>query len=167
MRVLIQEIIHQLREIQQSKIWIGETFSKKLDMVFETEVFTRPLPELHSVAEIISHLTTWRKETILKIKTGKGSLTDDSEENWLPNEKLMEVGWSEILKQHSDTLTELIALLEQREDDFLTATYYDNDFQGMYTYRFVLNGMLYHDLYHLGQLGIIIKLLKLNRELLF
>jgi hypothetical protein len=78
LRILIQEIVKQFREIQEGNIWIGENFSKKLDMVDETEVFTRPLPDLHSIAEIISHLTTWRKETILKIKTGKGSLTADS-----------------------------------------------------------------------------------------
>ncbi|WP_067035439.1 DinB family protein [Allomuricauda sp. CP2A] len=162
MRVLNQEIIRQLQEIQEAKIWIGESFSKKLDMVDETEVFTRPLPELHSIAEIISHLTTWRKETILKIKTGKGSLTDNSKENWLTNDILIEVGWSEILKQYKDTLLELITILENKEDHFLAEKYYDNDFNGMYEYRFVLNGMLHHDIYHLGQLGIIIKLLKLN-----
>jgi hypothetical protein len=162
LRVLNQEIIRQLQEIQEAKIWIGESFSKKLDMVDETEVFTRPLPELHSIAEIISHLTTWRKETILKIKTGKGSLTDNSKENWLTNDILIEVGWSEILKQYKDTLLELITILENKEDHFLAEKYYDNDFNGMYEYRFVLNGMLHHDIYHLGQLGIIIKLLKLN-----
>ncbi|WP_257670331.1 hypothetical protein [Parapedobacter tibetensis] len=27
-------------------------------------------------------------------------------------------------------------------------------------YRFVIHGMFHHDIYHLGQLGIIIKLLK-------
>lgn len=163
MRILIQEIVNQLLAIQEAKTWIGENFSKKLDMVDETEVFTRPLPDLHSIAEIISHLTTWRKETILKIKTGKGSLTDDSEENWLTNDILIEVGWSEILKQYRDTLTELMSLLENKEDDFLFEKYYDNDFKGMYEYRFVLNGMLHHDVYHLGQLGIIIKFLNAKK----
>ncbi len=160
MRILIQEIISQLLEIQEAKTWVGENFSKKLAMVDETEVFTRPLPNLHSIAEIISHLTIWRKETILKIKTGRGALTDDSKENWLTNDILIEVGWREILKQYRDTLVEIISLLENKEDTFLVEKYYDNDFKGMYEYRFLLNGMLHHDVYHLGQLGIIIKLLK-------
>lgn len=165
MSVLIQEIIRQLREIQEEKIWIGESFAKKLDMVDESDVFTKPLPDLHSIAEVISHLTTWRKETILKIRTGKGSLTDDSEENWLTNDILIGVGWREILKQYKDTLFELISILEDKDDHFLAQKYYDNDFDGMYEYRFVLNGMLHHDIYHLGQLGIIVKFLKLTREL--
>ncbi|MEA1786181.1 DinB family protein [Arenibacter sp. GZD96] len=162
MRVLIQEISNQLLEIQEAKIWLGENFSKKLAMVDETEVFTRPLPNLHSIAEIISHLTIWRKETILKINNGKGSLIDNGEESWLTNDLLIEIGWKKILKEYKDSLLEVIALLENREDSFLVQKYYDNDFKGWHEYRFVLNGMLHHDIYHLGQLGIIIKLLKLN-----
>ncbi|WP_255420549.1 hypothetical protein [Aquimarina sp. AD10] len=38
--------------------------------------------------------------------------------------------------------------------------YYDTDFKGNYEYSFLLNGMLHHDIYHLGQLGLIIKYLK-------
>lgn len=90
-------------------------------------------------------------------------MTDDSEENWLTNDILIEVGWSEILKQYRDTLTELMSLLENKEDDFLFEKYYDNDFKGMYEYRFLLNGMLHHDVYHLGQLGIIIKFLNAKK----
>ena len=160
MRDLVEELIAQLREIQGERIWIGENFTKKLANVDEGEVFIRPLPDLHSVAEIISHLTTWRKETILKIKTGEGSLTDDCEENWHSNDVLIRIGWKKILDDYKNTLAELIALIEKKEDSFLREKYYDTDFKGHYDYRFVLNGMLHHDIYHLGQLGIIIKLLK-------
>jgi len=163
MRVLIQDIVDQLREVQEERIWIGESFAKKLAVIDEANVFIRPLPDLHSIAEIISHLTTWRKETILKIKTGKGSLTDDSEENWLTNDILIKLGWNNILQQYRNSLLELITLLEKKEDRFLVEKYYDPDFKGMYEYRFVLNGMLHHDIYHLGQLGIIIKLLNAKR----
>jgi len=71
MKTLINNIKKQLNEVQEGKIWIGENFKKKLDTISEDEAFTRPIPTLHSVAELISHLTVWRKETILKIKTGK------------------------------------------------------------------------------------------------
>ena len=35
----------------------------------------------HSVAETLSHLTVWRNESLLKISTGEGSITDND-----PNE---------------------------------------------------------------------------------
>lgn len=156
----MENIIQQLEAVQKGKLWIGSTFSSTFSQVDENSVFERPLEDLHSVAEIISHLTLWRKETLLKIKTGKGSKTDDCEENWLSNEKLRILGWAKIRSEYDRTLLELIGLLKTKDDDFLDERYYDTDFKGNYSYRFVIEGMLHHDLYHLGQLGLIIKYLK-------
>lgn len=160
MQVLIQELINQLQEVQNQNLWMGQNYAKKLHNIDEDNAFIRPLPNLHSVAEILSHLTIWRKETLLKIKTGKGSITEDSEENWLPNERLIKSGWNEIRKQYQNSLKEIIDFLDDKDDGFLKEKYYDTDFKDYYEYRFVLNGMLHHDIYHLGQLGIIIKFLK-------
>jgi len=160
MRCLIENIIQQLEAVQKGELWIGSTFSSTFSQVDENSVFVRPLEDLHSVAEIISHLTLWRKETLLKIKTGKGSKTEDCEENWFSNEKLRILGWDKLRSEYDRTLSELIGLLKTKDDDFLDESYYDTDFKGNYSYRFVIEGMLHHDLYHLGQLGLIIKYLK-------
>lgn len=162
MNNVIQNYIQQYKEIQNGNPWIGTTFSKQLDHIDEKLVFTRPIEGLHSIAEIISHLTLWRKEAILKIQTGKGSKTDDCDENWLTNDKLEILGWSHIKSEYERTLQELIILLESKDDDFLDELYYDTDFKGDYKYSFVINGMLHHDIYHLGQIGIINKFLKIN-----
>lgn len=160
MKGLIENIIRQLEEVQNGKLWIGGSFNKKLNQVDENLAFVRPLKDLHSVAEIISHLTLWRKEAILKIKTGKGSKTDDCEENWFSNEKLKIQGWDSIRSHYDGSLSELIGLLKSKDDGFLDELYFDPDFKGNYPYRFVIEGMLHHDLYHLGQIGVIIKYLK-------
>lgn len=115
---------------------------------------------MHSIAEIISHLKFLRKETILKFQTGKGIKTDDCEENWLPNAKLKKLGWPYIKAEYDRSLTDLIDLLQSKDDDFLDKEYFDADFKGHFKYSFIINGMLHHDLYHLGQLGIIIRFLK-------
>ncbi len=164
MKYLIENIIQQLEEVQSGKLWIGSTFNSKLNNVNENLFFTRPMEDLHSIAEIISHLTLWRKETILKIRTGEGSKTDDCEENWLTNDKLKPLGWQYIKSEYDKSLTELIGLLRLKDDKFLEEKYYDTDFKGYYNYSFVINGMLHHDIYHLGQIGIIIKYLKKNRN---
>ena len=164
MKTLIQYIIEQLEEVQHGKLWIGSTFNSKLNQIDEKSVFLRPIENLHSVAEIISHLTLWRKETILKIQTGTGSKTDDCEENWLTNDKLEIIGWEHLKSEYDRTLSDLIDLLKSKDDEFLKEQYYDTDFKGNYEYRFVINGMLHHDIYHLGQLGIIIKYLKENNK---
>lgn len=160
MNYLIKHIIQQLEEVRNGKLWIGSNFDDKLNQVNENSVFLRPIENLHSVAEIISHLTFWRQETILKIRTGKGSKTDACDENWLDNDKLEALGWDYIISEYDRTLSELIDLLKSKDDGFLNELYYDTDFKNDYEYRFVIDGMLHHDIYHLGQLGIIIKYLK-------
>ncbi len=160
MGILIEYIIDELKNIQNGKIWIGSSYESKLNSIDDNLVFERPIKNMHSIAEIISHLTLWRSEAILKIKTGTGSKTDDCEENWLPNSRLKEKGWTKIKLEYDNTLTELIALLKEKDDSFLKKEYYDTDFKDSYEYRFLLNGMLHHDIYHLGQLGLVIKYLK-------
>ena len=160
MKVLIEHIIEQMINNQEGKAWIGPNYNKKLKNINEANAFIKPDSDMHSVAEILSHLTTWQKETILKIKTGAGQLTDDREENWYSNEKLKEKGWTTLLNEYKTSLQEIIELLGTKEDSFLEEQYYDPDFKGNYPYSFVINGMLHHNLYHLGQLGIIIKYLK-------
>jgi uncharacterized damage-inducible protein DinB len=160
MKVLIPHIINQLMAIQEGKVWVGSTYESKLRQINEENAFIRPLPDMHSVAEIVAHLTTWRKESILKIRTGKGSLTDDDEANWYANEKLKEQTWAAILADYKASLSTLIELLNSKEDDFLNQTYYDTDFKGNYPYSFVIDGMLHHDIYHLGQIGMIVKYLE-------
>ncbi|MDC6361580.1 MULTISPECIES: DinB family protein [Flavobacteriaceae] len=164
MNILIDNIIRQYQEVQNGKLWIGSSFDSKLNQVDENLVFSRPIKDLHSIAEIISHLTLWRKETILKIQTGEGSKTDDCEENWLNNDKLKLLGWRHIKSEYDRTLTKLIDLLKLKNDEFLDEKYFDTDFKDYFKYSFVVNGMLHHDIYHLGQLGIIIKYLKENNE---
>lgn len=160
MKILIEYIIKQLLDNQEGKVWVGATYHSMLEKINADNAFIKPKPELHSVAEIISHLTTWQKETILKIKTGAGSLTDDCEENWYSNKKLKEKKWTTIRDEYKTSLGEVIDLLKTKEDRFLTEEYYDPDFKGNYPYSFIINGMLHHNIYHLGQLGIIVKYLK-------
>lgn len=160
MNILIQHIIQQLEDIQEAKLWIGSNFKSQLNKVSEQDFFKRPMEDLHSVAEILSHLTLWREETVLKIKTGKGSKTDECEENWLPNNQLQLKGAETIKSNYDNSLIETIRLLQNKDDSFLQQEYYDTDFKGNYTYQWLLNGMIQHDVYHLGQIGIIIKFLK-------
>lgn len=140
---------------------MGDNFDKKINSVSEEEVFTRPLPNMHSVAELVAHLTAWSDDTVLKIKKGTGQLRDDNEQNWPDNDSLKKIGWSPIIHNYHESLFQVIDLLKDKEDSFLKEKYYDQDFQGKFEYSFAIDGLLHHHIYHLGQMGIVIKLVKL------
>ena len=156
----INSIKRQLSDVHYGLIWAGTSYNKKLSQLKENELFVRPLPSVHSIAEIIAHIISWRKDTILKLKTGQGELTDDQPENWRSNDELKSIGWKKLREEDNSTLSELFELLQDKDDTFLNELYYDPEFGGNYPYSFVLEGMLHHDIYHLGQIGLVIKLLK-------
>ena len=162
MSTLIKHIIQQYQDIQNGKLWMGDSFEKKFNKMDESLVFTRPVEGMHSVAELISHLTFWRKDAIVKLETGRGIKSDDDPENWLNNEALKQQGWAHIKSEYDSSLSDLIELLKSKEDAFLDEEYYDADFKGNYPNSYVINGLLHHDIYHLGQIGIVIKYL--NKE---
>ena len=149
-----------MREVHGGLIWAGTSYNKRLSQLNENKLFVRPLPSVHSIAEIIAHIISWRKDTILKIKSGRGELNDSNPNNWRLNDDLKSSGWEKIREEDNNTLLELFQLLQDKDDTFLNELYYDPEFKGNYPYSFVLEGMLHHDIYHLGQIGLVIKLLK-------
>ena len=160
---LINNLIIQFQTIQNGHNWVGSSYTSMLAKVPEDHYFESPAEGLHSVAALFSHMNLWRHEAIIKIKTGKGEKTDDCPENWLDIESLKAKGWAAIKSEHDSSIAELISLLKERDDAFLKQEYYDPDFKGNYTYDWLLNGLLHHDVYHLGQLGIVMKFLKQSK----
>ncbi len=161
MQQLIKALIDQMVQIHHGNGWIGSNFEKKVNGLSAAEFFYKT-QGMHSIAEIISHLTTWRLETILKIKTGKGSITDQDASNWKSHQELQELGKDKILQKYNESLSKLLDLLKQQNDAFLNELYFDTDFKGNYPYTFLIQGMLHHDLYHLGQIGLLIKCMQSN-----
>ena len=156
----LNAILHQMNEVQNGKLWMGKNYSSRLENVSNKDAFIHPVKNMHSIAELLAHLTAWRKDAILKIQTGTGTLAEGQKGDWKPVDELMKLGWERIKSDYEQSLTDLLNSLKTKNDSFLDETYIDQDYKGTYTYRFLLNGLLHHDIYHLGQLGITMKYLK-------
>lgn len=154
---LIKNIVGQFRDIQEQELWLDENFKKKIGNLPEKLAFERPLPELHSVAELISHILVWRKESILKLKGLSSMLTMESPKNWLTNEALQKKGWEKLKSEFYQSQEDIIELIENETDEYLEREYTDG-----FKFKYLLEGLIHHDLYHLGQIGIVIKFLNKN-----
>ncbi|MEH6304876.1 DinB family protein [Olivibacter sp. CPCC 100613] len=154
--LLIQNLVNQLQDVQDGEQWLDENFTKKIDSLDSEQALTRPIPEIHSVAEIVSHLLEWRKDCINKLQGKNSTLNMESSENWRQNDELRQIGWKKLKEDFYASQYHLIRLIEIQEDSFLAKKY------GKYTFQNLLEGMVHHDLYHLGQIGISIKLLKIK-----
>lgn len=147
-------MIAQFIDIQEGENWLDESFQKKIGNLTDDQVFIRPHPELHSIGELISHLLVWRQASIDRLQGKETNLSMDSNENWRANEELEILGWAKLKEEFYHSTGQLLEILADKDDSFLKNTYRDK-----YTFHYLIEGLIHHDLYHLGQIGITIKFL--------
>ncbi len=154
----IKSYIEQFSQLFNGTPWLDETFSKKLDNLTEEQVFQQAPNNNHSVAEVMSHLIVWRKEILRRLihNSSSSSLTDQSFENWLPLNQLKQTGWQSLKNSFNETQQQLIQFLESKEDNFLDQKLADTE----YNMEYYVAGLVHHDAYHLGQIGLILKWVK-------
>lgn len=152
----IHHIIKTQKNVIGGENWYGENFRNKIDGLTEAQAFERPTARVHTVAELVSHITAWRCYNIGKLKGQPTGLTMESPENWKDNELLKQQGWEQLKKAFYDSAEELTHLMEKRDDAFLDEMYNGNG----HDWRGLFEGLIQHDIYHLGQIAITIKLME-------
>jgi uncharacterized damage-inducible protein DinB len=157
--ILIMDLIQQLKDVENADLWIDENFKKKLLKVNDETAFERPISNLHSVAELISHLTEWRKEVLSRLQGNPRGLEMSDAANWRSNEELKEMGWENLLNGFYNSQQQLISFLAEKDDSYLYSPYPYADASFPHNYQYLATGLIHHDFYHLGQIGITIKFL--------
>lgn len=71
-------------------------------------------------------------------------------------EELRTIGWTRLTSGLEESKLQLINALTHQNDDFLQTPFLDTG----YNFLYLMEGIIHHDVYHLGQIGITIKLLK-------
>jgi uncharacterized damage-inducible protein DinB len=139
-----QEIAKRLVDIYEGEPWFGESLQAKLKNVSAEHAYMQLVHNKHSIAEILSHMEFWRKSFISQLKGDNAeSFSGDSPDNWPSVENLKKRGWENQLSSFHDTQKLLVGLLKSNtkplSDDLINN----------------LNGMVDHDVYHMGQIGIV------------
>jgi uncharacterized damage-inducible protein DinB len=158
-RKIVENIIGQLKDVQNGITWYDDNIEKKINQITKKQAFIRPIPEIHSVAELVSHMWIWRIDTIRRLNGLEAKLTVESPENWKGNNELKTIGWEKLKTDLSNSQKELVNFLAGKDDEYLEKTKYKEK----YTLKYLVEGILHHDLYHLGQIGITIKLLNYEK----
>jgi uncharacterized damage-inducible protein DinB len=156
----INHHIDLLNRVYHGENWVDESFEGKLHAISEKVAFTQPMPGVHSVAEIVWHCIYWRKVNVQRL-LGNNAYRDETMEafNFLPIETLKQKGWKVLLQELKDSQREIFDVLKGKTDDFLKNTYRPG-----YSFDFLIEGTVQHDYYHLGQIGLVVKMLKVPGE---
>lgn len=151
----IGNYIHQLENLYDGDNWVGETFIGKLEDLDETNVFEEPFPGGNTIAGIIRHCYYWRIVLIKRLQ-GDHDYRNATvvSQNFLSLAQLKQKGWEEIKTELAQSQKLLIDLLGNIKDEELNVEFNDG-----YDLEYFLTGIIHHDVYHIGQLGLLRRLL--------
>ncbi|MBC8034280.1 MAG: DinB family protein [Chitinophagaceae bacterium] len=156
MNKILDAYLRQLEDITFNEIWLDETFAKKFNQLSEENAFKNPLPGVHTVAEITSHLIEWRVSVLSILMGGNRTISIESPNNWKTSAQLQPAGWKALEQQFYASQQQLIDFLKTKDDQYLAQESSDGENNNAY----YVEGQIHHDLYHLGQIGLVIKMLQ-------
>lgn len=141
-------------KIYDGEPWIGVNFLPKLKDLSPAQAAYKFAPTVNSVWELLNHIILWREAVLEGFgKDGYSSPEDNFIRPILsPDQK----SWEESLNKLQESQT--------KWSDFLSA-YHDADLEKSYgkkpyTNYEVIQGIIQHDIYHLGQIVILVRLLQ-------
>lgn len=164
MKTLLFYLSEQLEIVNYKPLWIGANVIGKIEGITDKTAFIRPMPEIHSVAEIIGHLTALNISIANKVRTKYNIQQSYQPNDWRAISELKTIGWQQLWEGYEKSVLSLSVLIRDKDDSFLQETYMEDDHRQLYSFQYALEGIIHHTLYHLGQIGITIKLL-IKKEL--
>lgn len=151
----LKTIINNLQNVNSGKPWFGRAVYNILDEVDEKKVYIKPDNTEHSMIELLYHMITWANFTLKRIEKDKiNDLAAAEELDWRtinPKVHSWKKGFAEFKAIHK----KIIDLLKKKDDGFLKEKV---DYR-KYDFEFLLNGLIQHNIYHLGQIAYLNKML--------
>jgi hypothetical protein len=97
--------------------------------------------------QLLYHMNSWAEFTLAQIENEITEVSVFEKKDWIEIDPA-EHTWEKGLKQFNSVHKELVNALQKRTDDFLDSAVKYRD----YDFRYLLNGLIQHDIYHLGQI---------------
>ncbi|RZL48494.1 MAG: DinB family protein [Pedobacter sp.] len=152
------DLVDELKKAYNGDAWHGNNTLSLLLSANATKVFTHPIPNAHSIAEIVLHLTAWTEEVIERL-SGKSSKLPTRGDWPSPKEK-SEVEWLAILEDFKLSNLKLLEVFDTLKHSQWVNQINDERNQelgsGVNNAQLV-NGLIQHHAYHSGQIALLSK----------
>jgi uncharacterized damage-inducible protein DinB len=141
----------QLRRAFEGDAWHGPALLELLQDVGAATAAAKPLPDVHSIWELVLHIAAWDGAACHRLGGEKVQLTGVANFPIVP--KPTEAAWHKAVahaKRTHDVLVKTVAALpETRLRERVPGKKHD--------FYFMLHGVAQHELYHAGQIAILKK----------
>jgi uncharacterized damage-inducible protein DinB len=144
-------IADQLRRAFEGDAWHGPALLELLDDVDAATAAAKPLPDVHSIWELVLHISVWDAAACRRLAGEK--FQPEGTANFPLVPKPTEAAWRKAVgqvKRAHDVLVKMVAgLPESRLRERVPGKRYD--------FYHMLHGVAQHELYHAGQIAILKK----------
>jgi len=144
----IERILDQLNRSWGGPSWTGVDIQPLLDGISDDQARAHPLPNAHSILELTAHMTTWMNAVAARLGGETRELTP--EEDW---RDVTQLTWPAAITEMENAQSHLSDVIARLTPDDL-----DKKVAGRkYTIYVMLHGVIQHNLYHAGQIGLLKK----------
>jgi uncharacterized damage-inducible protein DinB len=155
MNTEVQSIARSLQTVLNGEPWYGRSVYELLDEIAEDKIMIKPAQKGHSLLELLYHLNTWALFTLKSLEDANTTDIETIESlNWRPLNSDLHT-WKRGVQEFKDTHNSILNILKDKTDEFLE----DIVSRRTYSKRFLLNGLIQHNIYHIGQITYINKFL--------
>jgi uncharacterized damage-inducible protein DinB len=148
----MSRIEDQLRRAFEGDAWHGPAVKEILSEVSAQKAAIRPIRGLHSIWEIVLHLSAWMQVVRRRLE-GETIADLPPEEDWPAVRDTGKQAWNKCLEDLESSYAALRQKISQMEDARLEEAVAGKG----YTTYVMLQGVIQHNLYHAGQLALLKK----------
>jgi len=146
----IERILDQLNRAWGGPSWTGVDIRPLLDDVTDAQARAHPLPNVHSIIELVCHMTATMDLVTYRLAGNPKELT--SEEDW---RDVTQLPWADAVEEMENAESHLSDAVARLSVDDLDRIVAGRD----YTTYVMVHGVIQHNLYHAGQIAILKKAL--------
>lgn len=151
-------LISELKKAFNGDSWHGGNLMQQLNFVKPENAFYHFIPNAHSIAEIVLHITAWTDEVNSRLLGAVAK--EPAAGDWPMPNSFTQKEWEKIVFDCKVSNEELIRVCERlSEIDWKKEVNDDRD-QALGTgvsNTELINGLIQHHAYHAGQIGLLLK----------
>ncbi len=150
----IDRITRLLEKTFDGQPWYGSSIMEILKTI-NVDTATRQIGTAHTICKLVEHMISWRTFATRRL-LGDAEFEIDDQTNF-PSSR----DWAQTIQRLEQSQQALLQAVNQFPDERLSEPVPSNRFR--YTFYTLLHGIIQHDIYHLGQIALIKKVIS-DRE---
>jgi uncharacterized damage-inducible protein DinB len=155
-----QRLAKELQRVYDGDAWYGPSVRKALDGVDAQMATARPLPGVHTISEVVLHMTAWTREITRRLAVGIAQ--DPADGDWPSRVPADESEWQSMLTEFDAANAALVEAVRRHDAERLNEKIGDqrDPALGSGVSRYVnIRGLVEHHVYHAGQISLVKKAL--------